>query len=109
MIVVWIEIHDECIGFRVLISSRELPGDAPGFAVVHSGRDVQRIVVIRDPQLRALGRRFPFVGIPLCEARGCRRPDPDLVIEQPIYDDRRRGPRAVKNGNRSVGGFRLSG
>ena len=107
MIVMRIEIHDERIGFRVLIPPRELPGDAPGFAIVHSGRDVQRIGVIRDTQFRVLGRRLPFVGIPLREARRCRRTYPDLIIEQPIYDDRRRRARALKNGDRSVGGFRL--
>jgi len=89
--------------------SRELPGDACGLAVVHSGGSVQSLVVICGTQFRAFGRRFPFVGIPLREAARCRRTDPDLVIEQPIDDDRRRRARAVENGNRSVGGFRLSG
>ncbi len=79
-----VEEDREPVGFGVLIAPGKLAGDSPWLAVVEPNAEVERGGIIRDPELRTLGRRFAFVRVALSEVRRGHGSLPDLIVQAPV-------------------------
>ena len=101
-----VEEDREAIGVGDDIAPRQPTDDARRVAVVQAGADIDRIVVISQPELRLLARGLPFVGQALDEARHDGRLLPGRVVQASIDADGR-GRASGVDGWAILGGERL--
>ncbi len=91
MVVMRIQVDCEPIGIRVfVIAAREAPLDLLRIAVVQTGADIQRFVIVPEMNLALLGRRAAFIRVVLSESGGCRGLFPRRFLQSPIEHDRPR-------------------
>jgi len=85
VIVVGVERHHEGVVVVVrLVAAQHRGDDAIRLPVVADRRDVDRLIVVDDADLGALGDRATFVGLGLDELRQHDGFGPDEVVEHPI-------------------------
>ena len=85
-----VEEDRETIGVGDDIAPRQPTDDACRVGVVQAGTDIDRVVVIGQPEFRLLARGLPFVGQSLDEARHNRRQLPGRIVQASV-DARGRG------------------
>ena len=74
MVVMGVEEDREPVGIGDDVAAGQPPDDARRLAVVQAGGDIDRVVVVGEPQFGLLARRLPLVRQPLDEAGDRRSP-----------------------------------
>jgi hypothetical protein len=102
VIVVGIEEEREAVGLGVLVAPGQLPGNPGRLAIEQPGADIERLLVVGDAQLGGFGDRLAFLRLSLRESGDRHRPQPDLVVQHAVDDDRAGRADRVHHGDRPV-------
>jgi hypothetical protein len=86
-VVVGIEVQDERVGVEPGVAPAEARNDLPRLGVVHTRGDVERLVIVGEPHLGALGRRCALRRIALREARDGGLATPHGLRERAVEGD----------------------
>ncbi len=103
MVVVGVEEDREPVGIGDDVAAGQPADDARRIAVVQPGGDIDRVVVIGQPQFRLLARRLSLVRQPLDEAGDHARLLPGEVVEPAVDADGARRAAGVE-GRTILGG-----
>ena len=98
MIVAWIELDRDRVGWRRVVAARKARRDQIRRPVVAAKRDVEIPVIVGHLKLGALGHRLHVVRIPLQVAVRALRARPHLVVQRAV--DSRRHARDLERVNR---------
>ena len=65
------KINGDPVGIDIrVIAALQTPSDLLGFAIVHTGADVESLVIVKNADFRFFSFRFAFVRVVLFEASG---------------------------------------
>ena len=106
VIVARIQKDRHAIGVGLFVARGHSPRDAGRVGVEQARADVQRVVVVEDANLGALGRGLTFIGIALPEVIGHRCLRPHFVGQAAVDDGRLGDANGAKHRPRAVSGSR---